>query len=54
MHLLGESLDFAEDDEIDVSSKPSIAGLETRVSKLEEELAAMREKVDKLMEELGI
>jgi uncharacterized protein YceH (UPF0502 family) len=54
MHLLGESLDFPEDDEIDASSKPSVAGLEARVSKLEEELAAMQEKVNKLMEELGI
>jgi len=54
MHLLGESLDFPEDDEVDASSRPSVAGLETRVAKLEEELATMREKVDKLMEELGI
>jgi uncharacterized protein YceH (UPF0502 family) len=54
MHLLGESLDFSEDDEIDVSTKPSIAGLEARVTKLEEELATMREGLDKLMKELGI
>ncbi|WCT11305.1 YceH family protein [Mucilaginibacter jinjuensis] len=54
MHLLGESLDFPEDDEIDVSNKPSVTILEARVSKLEEELTAMQEKVNKLMEELGI
>ncbi len=54
MHLLGESLDFPEDDETDVSAKPSVAGLEARVSKLEEELAAMRVEFDRLMKELGV
>ncbi|OKS87795.1 YceH family protein [Mucilaginibacter polytrichastri] len=54
MHLLGESLDFPEDDEIEVSTKPSVAGLEARVTRLEEELATMREGLDKLMKELGI
>ncbi|NCD71391.1 YceH family protein [Mucilaginibacter agri] len=54
MHLFGESLDFSEDGEIDVSTKPSVAGLEIRISELEEKLAAMQEKVDKLMQELGI
>lgn len=55
MHLLGESLDIPEDDEpesISTSSNSSVTALEERVSKLEEELAAMRTEFDKLMKEL--
>jgi uncharacterized protein YceH (UPF0502 family) len=54
MHLLGETLDIPEDDEPDnrPSSTSAVAELETRVNKLEEELATMRTEFDKLMKEL--
>lgn len=55
MHLLGESLDIPEDDEPETNiggSGSAVAALENRVSKLEEELAAMRAEFDKLMKEL--
>ncbi|MVN90144.1 YceH family protein [Mucilaginibacter aquatilis] len=56
MHLLGESLDIPEDDESDIASSSksntSVAALEERVAKLEEELATMRTEFDKLMKEL--
>jgi uncharacterized protein YceH (UPF0502 family) len=54
MHLLGENLDIHEDDEPDnrPSSTSAVAELETRVNKLEEELATMRTEFDKLMKEL--
>lgn len=57
MHLLGETLDIPEDDETETgyaSSNPgsNVAALEQRVTKLEEELSAMRQEFDKLMKEL--
>lgn len=55
MHLLGESLEIPEDDEPEANtggSGSATAALETRVTKLEEELAAMRTEFDKLMKEL--
>ncbi len=57
MHLLGETLDIPEDDETEIgyaSSNPgsNVAALEQRVTKLEEELSAMRQEFDKLMKEL--
>lgn len=54
MHLLGESLDIPEDDEPESISAPTAAvtELEARVTKLEDELAAMRTEFDKLMKEL--
>jgi uncharacterized protein YceH (UPF0502 family) len=53
MHLLGETLEVPEDDEPETSgTKSSNAELEARISKLEEELATLREQFDKLMKEL--
>jgi uncharacterized protein YceH (UPF0502 family) len=56
MHLLGENIDVTDDDEPEsstaVSIKPAYAELETRVSKLEDELTSMRADFDKLMKEL--
>jgi uncharacterized protein YceH (UPF0502 family) len=56
MHLLGENIDVTADDEPEsstaVSIKPAYAELETRVSKLEDELTSMRTDFDKLMKEL--
>jgi uncharacterized protein YceH (UPF0502 family) len=56
MHLLGENIDVTDDDEPEsstaVSIKPAYAELETRVSKLEDELTSMRTDFDKLMKEL--
>lgn len=57
MHLLGETLDITEDDETETgyaSSNPgsNVPALEQRVTKLEEELSAMRQEFDKLMKEL--
>jgi uncharacterized protein YceH (UPF0502 family) len=55
MHLLGESLDIPEDDEPETNiggSGSAVTALEARVTKLEEELAAMRTEFDKLMKEL--
>jgi len=57
MHLLGETLDIAEDDETENNFAPSnqninIAALEQRVTKLEEELNTLRLEFDKLMKEL--
>ena len=54
MHLLGESLDIPEDDEPEsaVNTSSSFTELEARVTKLEEELTAMRTAFDKLMKEL--
>jgi uncharacterized protein YceH (UPF0502 family) len=57
MHLLGETLDFPEDDETETNYTSSnfgsnVAALEQRVAKLEEELSAIRQEFDKLMKEL--
>ncbi len=57
MHLLGETLDIPEDDETETTYTPAnqnsnVAALEQRVTKLEEELGAMRQEFDKLMKEL--
>lgn len=55
MHLLGESLDLTEDDEPVFNTggtSSTVAELEARVTKLEDELATMRVEFDKLMKEL--
>jgi uncharacterized protein YceH (UPF0502 family) len=57
MHLLGESLEIPEDDDLETTSSSNsanstIAELESRVTKLEDELATMRTEFDKLMKEL--
>jgi uncharacterized protein YceH (UPF0502 family) len=55
MHLLGESLEIPEDDELENnagSSGSTVTALEARVTKLEDELATMRVEFDKLMKEL--
>jgi uncharacterized protein YceH (UPF0502 family) len=53
MHLLGETLDIPEDEEqVDAEPKQGSAQLEARVAKLEDELATLREKFDKLIKEL--
>lgn len=50
-HLLSGTPEINEDDEEEVSGKIS-SGLEARVSKLEHELAELKEAFDKLMKEL--
>jgi uncharacterized protein YceH (UPF0502 family) len=50
-HLLSGTPDLNEDYADDAAAKPS-AGLEARVTKLEQELAELREAFDKLMKEL--
>jgi uncharacterized protein YceH (UPF0502 family) len=57
MHLLGESLEIPEDDDLETTSSSNsanstIAELEARVTKLEDELATMKTEFDKLMKEL--
>jgi len=54
MHLLGENLDIPEEDEPEntTTANSSVAKLETRVTRLEEELATMRTEFDMLMKEL--
>jgi uncharacterized protein YceH (UPF0502 family) len=55
MHLFGETSEIPEDDEPETSpamANNAIAELEARVSKLEDDLTAMRQEFDKLMKEL--
>jgi len=52
IHLLGGSTNWEEEDFNDDSPKRSSGELEARVTKLEQELAELREAFDKLMKEL--
>jgi len=52
-HLLSGTPDFSEDDFTDEAPVKSNGGLEARVTKLETELAELREAFDKLMKELS-
>ncbi|MEJ6982548.1 YceH family protein [Pedobacter sp. P351] len=52
MHLLGTSPDFDEEDLPEEPARRSVGELESRVSKLEQDLAEMKEAFDKLMKEL--
>lgn len=52
VHLLGGSTNWEEEDFSDESPKRSSGELEARVTKLEHELAELREAFDKLMKEL--
>ncbi len=52
-HLLGGEPDLSEDDYADEPSGRSSGALEARVTKLEAELAALREEFDKLMKALS-
>lgn len=51
MHLLGESLEIPEDDEL-VERSGNGSALETRVAQLETEVTLLREQMDKLLKEL--
>jgi len=52
MHLLGGSIDFAEDDQPEEPARRSVGELEGRLSKVETELAELKEAFEKLMKEL--
>jgi len=52
MHLLGGTPDYEEEDLPEEPARKSVGELENRVTKLEQELAELRESFDKLMKEL--
>jgi len=52
MHLLGGTIDFAEDDQPEEPARRSVGELEGRLSKVETELAELKEAFEKLMKEL--
>jgi uncharacterized protein len=52
MHLLGGTPDLTDDDLPEEPARRSVGELESRVSKLEQELAELKEAFDKLMKEL--
>lgn len=52
MHLLGGTPDFDEEELSEEPARRSVGELESRVSKLEQDLAEMKEAFDKLMKEL--
>lgn len=52
MHLLGSTPDFDEEELPEEPARRSVGELENRVSKLEQDLAEMKEAFDKLMKEL--
>jgi uncharacterized protein YceH (UPF0502 family) len=52
-HLLGGAPDINDDDLTETNTERNTGGLEARVSKLENELAELREAFDKLMKELS-
>lgn len=52
MHLLGGATDWTEEDATTESPKRSSEELETRVTKLEQDLSELKEAFDKLMKEL--
>ena len=51
-HLLGGTPEIPDDDEMEETGNRSGSGLEARVTKLEQDLAEMKEAFDKLMKEL--
>ncbi|MGN8068743.1 YceH family protein [Mucilaginibacter sp. 22184] len=53
-HLLGGTPEISDDDDIEEVGSRSTSGLEARVSQLENELAEVKEKLVKLMQELGV
>ncbi|MEZ2335422.1 YceH family protein [Mucilaginibacter sp. RCC_168] len=53
-HLLGGTPEISDDDETEETGGRSNSGLEARVSHLENELAEVKEKLVKLMQELGV
>jgi hypothetical protein len=52
MHLLGGAPDFEEEDLPEEPARRSVGELESRVTKLEQDLAEMKEALDKLLKEL--
>ena len=53
-HLLSGTPDVNDYDEVEETGTRSTSGLETRVSQLENELAEVKEKLVRLMQELGV
>ncbi len=51
-HLLGETIDFEEEELPDEPARKSVNELEARLAIVEHDLALMKESVDKLMKEL--
>lgn len=52
MHLLGGTPDYEEEDLPEEPARKSVGELENRVTKLEQDLAELKESFDKLMKEL--
>lgn len=52
MHLLGGTIDLTEDDQPEEPASRSVSELEGRITKLETELAELKEAFEKLMKEL--
>src|SRR5690606_21115040 len=52
MHLLGGTPEFTEENFIDEPAGKSVSDLENRLTKVETELAELKEDFDKLMKEL--
>jgi uncharacterized protein YceH (UPF0502 family) len=53
-HLLGETIDYIDDEPETGGHRSSGGGLEPRVAALEQEVTALKEVVDRLMKELGV
>lgn len=51
-HLLGETIDFEEDELPEEPARKSVNEMEARLAIVEQELAIMKESLDKLMKEL--
>jgi len=52
MHLLGGTVDYSEDDLSEEPARKSVGELESRLTKVETELAELKEAFEKLMKEL--
>jgi uncharacterized protein YceH (UPF0502 family) len=52
MHLLGGTVDLTEDEPTEEPARRSVGEMETRLAKVETELAELKEAFDKLMKEL--
>lgn len=52
MHLLGGTVDYTEDDQHEEPARRSVGELESRLTKVETELAELKEAFEKLMKEL--
>lgn len=52
VHLLGETPDFEEEETADEPARKNVSELENRLTKVEQELADLKEAFDKLMKEL--